>query len=217
MREVPPAEKSGAGALRCPPPNRRSRQAADGLGETRATRVAEGCEVESGSGEEAVEEARAVLHPPEPGLHQRGQLADVAFSQVGQGSLQVLPHRFDWVELVRVRREPDDGQPVPGADQVGHHVADVGVQAVPHDHERPAELLVRVVQQPGVLGFGEPLAPVIAGTAAVVHPVDQPGPLPPFYYRPFHLPPPGDHRLIPLGRPPGRRPAPPPAHRAGPG
>jgi hypothetical protein len=48
--------------------------------------------LEPGAGEEAVEEAGPVLHPPEPGLHQRGQLADVAFSQVGQGSLQVRPH-----------------------------------------------------------------------------------------------------------------------------
>jgi len=36
----------------------------------------------------AIEEGGPVLHPPEPGLHQRGQLADVAFSQVGQGSLR---------------------------------------------------------------------------------------------------------------------------------
>ena len=142
------------------------------------TRFTEWCEVKSGSGEEAVEEAVPVLHPPEPGLHQRGQLADIAFSQVSQGSLQVRPHRFNRVQLVSVRWEPEDGQPVPCGDQIGHHMADVGVQAVPHDHERPAELLVRVVQQPGVIGFGEPLAPVIAGTAAVVHPVDQPGPLP---------------------------------------
>ena len=54
--------------------------------------IAEGREVEPGAGEEAAEEAGPVLHPPEPRLDQRGQLADVAFSQVGQGSLQVRPH-----------------------------------------------------------------------------------------------------------------------------
>ena len=42
-------------------------------------------EAESSAGKEAVEEAGPVLHPSEPGLDQRGQLADVAFSQVGQG------------------------------------------------------------------------------------------------------------------------------------
>jgi len=40
--------------------------------------VTEGCEVEPGASEEAIEEAGPVLHPPEPGLDQRGQLADVA-------------------------------------------------------------------------------------------------------------------------------------------
>jgi len=48
-------------------------------------------EVETGLGQEAVEEARPVLHPPEPGLHQRGQLAEAGFGEVGQGSLQVRP------------------------------------------------------------------------------------------------------------------------------
>ena len=37
--------------------------------------VAEEREAEPGPGEEAVEEAGPVLHPPEPGPHQRGQLA----------------------------------------------------------------------------------------------------------------------------------------------
>jgi hypothetical protein len=47
-----------------------------------------GLEVESGSGEETIEEAGAVLHPPDRGPHQRGELADVAFGQVSQGSFQ---------------------------------------------------------------------------------------------------------------------------------
>ena len=41
-------------------------------------------EVEPGLGEEALEEAGLVLHPPEPGLDQHGQLADVVLGQVGQ-------------------------------------------------------------------------------------------------------------------------------------
>ena len=49
--------------------------------------------------------------------------------------------------------------------QLGHRVADVGVQAFPH-HQRAAELLVRVARQPGAGRLGEPLALVVAGTAA---------------------------------------------------
>ncbi len=48
------------------------------------------------------EEAGPVLHPPAPGLHQRRQLADVAFSQVGQGSLQVRPYRLSVVTTMQV-------------------------------------------------------------------------------------------------------------------
>ena len=50
---------------------------------------AERCEVQPGAGEEAVEEAGPLLHPPETGLHQRGQLDDVALGHVGQGPLEV--------------------------------------------------------------------------------------------------------------------------------
>jgi hypothetical protein len=46
--------------------------------------VTEGCEVESGAGEEASQEAGPVLYPPEPGLDQGGELGEVAFGQVGQ-------------------------------------------------------------------------------------------------------------------------------------
>src|SRR5208282_4996908 len=47
-------------------------------------KLLKGCEVESGLGHEAAEQARLVLHPPEPGLDERGQLADVLLDQVGQ-------------------------------------------------------------------------------------------------------------------------------------
>ncbi|HEY1004420.1 MAG TPA: hypothetical protein VGD83_32760, partial [Streptosporangiaceae bacterium] len=45
-------------------------------------------EVEAGLGQEALQEAWPVLHPPQPGLHQRGQLADVLLDQVGQRSFK---------------------------------------------------------------------------------------------------------------------------------
>jgi hypothetical protein len=53
-----------------------------------------------------------------------------------------------------------------------------GVQVVPHDHQRAAELLVGGVQQLGVAGLGEALALVLAACAAAVDAVDEPGPLP---------------------------------------
>ena len=43
----------------------------------------EGREVESGSGEEALDEAGLVLHAPEPGLGEGGELGEVAFGEVG--------------------------------------------------------------------------------------------------------------------------------------
>ena len=69
--------------------------------------VTEGCEVQAGAGEEAFEECGPVLHPPEPGFHQGGQLGEVAFGQVGQGSFQVRPHRLSW--LVTVQGLLDNG------------------------------------------------------------------------------------------------------------
>jgi hypothetical protein len=52
-----------------------------------AVGITKGCEVKPDLGEEAVQEAGAVLHPFEPGLGQGGELADVAFGQVRQGRL----------------------------------------------------------------------------------------------------------------------------------
>src|SRR6185312_16884409 len=66
-------------------------------------------EVESGLGQEAAEQARPVLHPPEPGLDQRGQLIDVLLDQVGQRPFQVGPDRLNRVQLGRIRRQPVDG------------------------------------------------------------------------------------------------------------
>ena len=43
-------------------------------------------------------------------------------------------------------------------DQLGQHGADVGVQVIPHDHQRAGELLVVGVQQAGVVGLGEAFA-----------------------------------------------------------
>jgi hypothetical protein len=51
--------------------------------------VTEGCEIEAGAGQKPVEEAGPVLHAPEPGLDQGGELGEVAFGEVGQGSFEV--------------------------------------------------------------------------------------------------------------------------------
>ena len=61
-----------------------------------------------------------------------------------------------------------------GRDQLAHRAADVGVQVIPHHDERSAELLVRGVQEPGVVRLGEAFA-LVAARARCVHPVDQPG------------------------------------------
>jgi hypothetical protein len=47
-------------------------------------KLLKGREVESGLGQEALQKGGPVLHSPEPGLDQRGQLADVLLDQVGQ-------------------------------------------------------------------------------------------------------------------------------------
>ena len=75
-----------------------------------------------------------------------------------------------------IGRELADGEPVPGGDELGHRAAVVGIEVVPDDDKRAAELLVRGVREAGVVRFGEALARVFAGVAAGVHAVDQPGP-----------------------------------------
>src|SRR5690348_4032005 len=57
-------------------------------------------EVEPGLGQEAAEQAGPVLHPPEPGLDQRGQLIDVLLDQVGQRPFQVRPDRLSRFAIV---------------------------------------------------------------------------------------------------------------------
>jgi hypothetical protein len=61
---------------------------ARGLTRSSILGVTEGYEVEPGSGEEALEEAGPVLHPPQPGLDQRGELAEGVLDQVGQAVLR---------------------------------------------------------------------------------------------------------------------------------
>ncbi len=47
--------------------------------------------MESGAGEEAAEQTGPVLHPPEPGLDQCGQLADVALDQGADRAVAARP------------------------------------------------------------------------------------------------------------------------------
>jgi hypothetical protein len=63
--------------------------------------VTEGLQVEAGAGEEAFQEGGPVLHPFEAGLDQGGELGEVAFGQVGQGSLEVRPDRLNRLSIVR--------------------------------------------------------------------------------------------------------------------
>lgn len=60
-----------------------------------------------------------------------------------------------------------DRQPVPSLDQPAHHPAEVRVQIVPDQDNRPTQLLVSGIEQGGVVGFGEPLLLFLASS---VHP-----------------------------------------------
>src|SRR5205823_14535194 len=51
-------------------------------------------EIESGFGEESGDEVWPVLDPFQSGLDQGEELVDAAFGQVGQGPLQMRPHRL---------------------------------------------------------------------------------------------------------------------------
>uniref|UniRef100_UPI00374E1C10 hypothetical protein n=1 Tax=Streptomyces doebereineriae TaxID=3075528 RepID=UPI00374E1C10 len=43
----------------------------------------------------SIDEVGSVLHPFQPRLHQRGELVEAMFGEVGQGPLQVRPHALD--------------------------------------------------------------------------------------------------------------------------
>src|SRR5580693_3442765 len=147
--------------------------ASQGTNDLQLWELPKGHEVESGLGQEAFQEAAPVLHLPEPGVNQRGQLIDVVLCEVGQRSFQVGPDRFNRVQFAVVRRELVDGQPVPGCEQLAHRAADVGVQIVPDQYDRAVQLLVGGVQEPGVVRLGEPLA--LISPPCAVGAVDQPG------------------------------------------
>jgi hypothetical protein len=61
----------------------------------------EECEVEASAGEEAAEQGRPVLHPPQPGLDQRGELGEVAFDKIGEGPLEMRPDQFNRLFIVQ--------------------------------------------------------------------------------------------------------------------
>ena len=48
---------------------------------------------------------------------ERGQLGEIALGQVGQGPFEVRPHQLGRVEFAGIRRQLEDGQPVPDGDQ----------------------------------------------------------------------------------------------------
>ncbi|GIF45020.1 hypothetical protein Axi01nite_93310 [Actinoplanes xinjiangensis] len=63
-------------------------------------------------------------------------------------------------------------QPVSGGDHLAHGGADVGVEVVPNEHDRSAQLLVGGVEQAYVVAFAEAAAFVLAaavGDGAVDH------------------------------------------------
>jgi hypothetical protein len=54
----------------------------------------------------------------------------------------------------------------------------MGVEVIPHDHDRAGQLLMGGVQELGVVRLGEAFALVLAAAAVLVDAVDQPGPAP---------------------------------------
>src|SRR3712207_9542034 len=106
---------------------------------------------------------------------------DTATTEIYTLSLHdALPIWLDRVQLVGVGRQPEHRQPRPGRDQLGHRGAGVGVELVPDQHDRPAEPLVGGIQEGGVVGLGQALAPTIApaiGSATGMGAVDQPRPV----------------------------------------
>jgi hypothetical protein len=114
------------------------------------------------------------LHLLQPGLGEGGQLVDAAGSEVGQAFLQMRPHALVRVEVWCVGGEREDGQPVAGIEEFAHRRVGVPRGVVPHEHNRPAELLVGGIQQAGEIVFPESL---LLALAAVVgdRPVEQPG------------------------------------------
>jgi len=81
-----------------------------------------------------------------------------------------LGRSLDWVELVRVRRQLEDGQPVPG--RTSSPIERL-TWVFKLSQTKTMGPLMRAVQQPGAAGLGEALALVAA--PAAVHAVDQPG------------------------------------------
>ena len=86
------------------------------------------------------------------------------------------PHALDRVQLRCISRELEYRQPRASGDQLPHRAADVGGQVVPDQDDGPCQLLMGGVQQAGIVGLGEALAPVLAMPAGGVSAVDQPGP-----------------------------------------
>jgi hypothetical protein len=84
-----------------------------------------------------------------------------------------VPRAATALSFTRQLRLPGGGVPSPPLDSVAPRGAR---QVVPDQDDRRAELLAGGVQQPGAARLGEPLA-LVAGPAADVDAVDQPGPL----------------------------------------
>jgi hypothetical protein len=119
--------------------------------------VTEGCQVEAVLARKPARRAGRYCICLSRVLTEAVSWARLRLARLARERLRCDPHLLDRVEFVRVRGEPVDGQPVPGRDQLGHH-ADVGIHLVPHDYDRPAEVLVRGIQEPGIVRFGEAFA-----------------------------------------------------------
>jgi hypothetical protein len=131
---------------------------------------------QSGVSDESVDQLRPVLDPFEPVLHHRDQLVYTVHDEVSQATLDVRPHMLCRIEVRGVGRQSDHMQPVPRRDQLPHHRTDMRVQIIPDQHDRATQLLVRGIQQGGIVGLGETAALTLAAPVGQ-RAVDQPAAL----------------------------------------
>jgi hypothetical protein len=66
-------------------------------------------------------------------------------------------------------------QPGPARNNLRHRLTDVGVQLLPDEYDRVTEVMMGGIQQPGVVGLGQPRALTGPAPAAGMGAVDQPG------------------------------------------
>ena len=103
-----------------------------------------------------VEGIEAVLEALESVAHERGESVEGNAGEVHEAVFHVGPQVFDRVRFGRVGGPGEHRQPGACVDRVAHLVGNVGVQAVPPEHDRCLDQLVHAVDEGDVISM--PLA-----------------------------------------------------------